>query len=95
MCKWHGILERDIERVKFGSWIGFSMEQQLDPMVVFKNETIFDPQCMKKTRLSLPIKAPCFMVGLQSGCLQEWPQPEGCFEGSFHEVRVVKTKNAK
>ena len=83
--------ERDREMVQHDMWIGFSMNHLLDLDVVFKFETAFDPQCIRKTQMTLPIPVLCFRVGPQSRCLQEWNMPKCEFEGAYHEVKIVKT----
>lgn len=89
--KWHDILEKDWETTRHGSWLGLFVEGLSDPVLVCKNGRLFDPRCMEKIRVNLPIQTQCFRVGPQSKSIQEWLNPSGEYEGFFHEVRISKT----
>lgn len=65
------------------------------PMLVCKVESAFDPCCMVKMQLSIPIPVPCFKVGSQSRCIREWTKPTREFEDFFHEVCIFKTKRGQ
>lgn len=83
MNKWHNILENNWETLRPGTWVGLFSDHQLDPVLVCKTGDSFDPRCMVKTRVDLPIPTPCFRVGPQSRCIHEWTKPVGELRGSF------------
>lgn len=82
MHEWHDILERDIDRVHHGMWVGYLTDHLSDPVILFKNEVAFDPPFNKTTRMIFLVPIPCFKMRPQAKCLQEWKKPKGEFEGA-------------
>lgn len=91
MNKRHGILKRDNEKFRMGLWIGFFTDHYSDLIIVLKNKTTFDSQCIKNTIVTFLIPVQCFKVGHQSRCLHEWEKPKGSFEGTYDKIKIVKT----
>lgn len=82
--QWSHLLQVDLDESLPGQWLGFYVDGEENPAIVFQCDTSFTPQCMHWHNATLPFSVQCYTVGTHSRCLRAWERPLGELEGLFH-----------